>query len=73
LRVIAAIKARTAKQANQLLARTGEAFWAKDYYDHCIRSRSEEQKIARYIEQSPVKAGLCATAELWPWLSAHRT
>jgi REP element-mobilizing transposase RayT len=70
-RVIAAVKARSAKRANRLLARTGEAFWAKDYYDHWIRSRSEEQKIARYIEENPVKAGLCQTAELWPWSSAH--
>jgi REP element-mobilizing transposase RayT len=69
-RVVAALKARTAKRANLLLSRTGEAFWAKDYYDHWIRSRTEEQKIARYIEQNPVKAGLRETAELWPWSSA---
>ena len=69
--VIAAVKARTARQANHLLVRTGQAFWAKDYYDHWIRNRIEEQRIARYIEENPVKAGLCKSAELWPWSSAY--
>lgn len=66
---IGAIKARTAKHANQLLVRSGQPFWARDYYDHWIRNRNEEQKIARYIEQNPVNAGLCESAERWPWSS----
>ncbi len=71
-RVVGTVKARTAKQANRLLARTGQAFWAKDYHDHWIRDRNEEQRIARYIEQNPVNAGLCKSAEFWPWSSAHQ-
>lgn len=71
-RVIAAVRARTARHANRLLARIGQAFRAKDYYDRWIRNRAEEQRIARYIEENPVKAGLCKSAELWPWSSAYR-
>jgi hypothetical protein len=71
-RVIASVKARTAKRPNRLLTRTGEAFWTKDYYDHWIRSRFEEQKIAHYIEENPVRAGLCETSGLWPWSRAYQ-
>lgn len=69
-RAIQAIKARTAKQANFILGRNGQPFWATDYFDRCIRDRHEEQKIRLYIEQNPVNAGLCERAELWPWSSA---
>lgn len=71
-KAISLIKARTAKRANRLLARTSQRFWAKDYYDHWMRIRSEEHRIAHYIEENPVKAGLCETAALWPWSSADR-
>lgn len=70
--VVRAIKSRTAKRANGILAREGQPFWAKDYYDHWIRTRIEEQKIVRYIERNPVKASLCKSAELWPWSSAYK-
>jgi hypothetical protein len=29
------------------------------------------EKAIRYIEQNPVKAGLCKSPEDWQWSSAH--
>jgi len=47
-RVITAVKARTAQQVTRLLARIGQPRWAKDYYDHWIRSRTDEQVLLAY-------------------------
>jgi hypothetical protein len=41
-----------------------------DYFDRWIRNTIEEQRITRYIEQNPVRAGLCLVPEEWPWSSA---
>jgi hypothetical protein len=57
--------------ANRLLGRTGEPFWQKESYDHWVRSEIEWNRIAAYIEANPVKAGLVARAEDFPWSSAH--
>ena len=65
------IKACSARDANRLLHRTGHQFWARDYFDRWIRDRIEEQRTVRYIEQNPVKAGLCSTPEDWLWSSAN--
>ena len=70
-RVISRIKACSARDANRLLGQTGLRFWARDYFDRWIRDRNEEQRITRYIEQNPVKAGLCQAPEDWPWSSAN--
>jgi REP element-mobilizing transposase RayT len=69
-KVISSLKALSARDANRLLRRTGRQFWAKDYFDRWIRNSVEEQRIIRYIEQNPVKAGLCSAPEDWPWCNA---
>jgi REP element-mobilizing transposase RayT len=53
---IAWIKGRTAFEANRVLKRSG-SFWAKDYFDRWIRNRNECEKVIRYVERNPVKAG----------------
>ncbi len=69
-RCIAHIKGISAREANRLLNRTASPFWAKDYFEHQVRDSVEEQRIVRYIEENPVKAGLCRNIEEWPWSSA---
>ena len=66
------LKGFTARQANRLLGRTGEPFWQQESYDHWVRSEIEWNRIAGYIEDNPVKAGLVARAEDYPWSSAHK-
>ena len=68
-RVVSGIKVASAKAANGLLIRSGP-FWSRDYFDRWIRSSDEEQRVIRYIESNPVKAGLCAAAAEWPFSSA---
>ena len=66
------IKGFTAREANRLLGRTGKSFWQEESFDHWVRNQDEFNRIARYIEQNPVKAGLVKRAEDWPWSSASR-
>jgi putative transposase len=64
------IKGRTAREANLVLRRVGQPFWQHESYDHWVRNEKEFQRIAAYVEENPVSAGLAATPEDWPWSSA---
>jgi len=64
-------KAFTAKEANKILGRSGP-FWQREYHDRYIRDGDHFAKAMRYLEDNPVKAGLCAAPEDWPWGSARR-
>lgn len=66
------LKGSTARSANRISGRTGNPFWQYETYDHCIRSTLEFNRIVRYVERNPVRAGLAAAIEDWPWSSASR-
>ena len=72
-RLLKSLKGYTAYQANRVLGRTGEPFWQRESYDHWVRSQEEWQRIAAYIENNPVKAGVVSQAEEYRWASAHAT
>jgi REP element-mobilizing transposase RayT len=63
----------TARQANKVLNRSGQAFWQPESFDHWIRDDDEHERCCRYVEHNPVRARLCATPEDWTWSSAWRT
>jgi type I restriction enzyme R subunit/putative DNA methylase len=69
-RALKALKGSTARDANRLLGRTGEAFWQHESYDHWVRDATEWQRIANYIESNPVKAGLVVHPADYAWSSA---
>lgn len=71
-RITKAIKNFSARRANSILERTGQPFWQDESYDHWVRSPQELEKIVRYIERNPVKAGLVERAEEWRWSSAFK-
>ncbi len=60
----------TAHRCNKLLQRTG-SFWQPDPFDRYIRNERHYQNAVVYIENNPVKAGLCDKPEDWPWSSAR--
>jgi len=69
-KVTRSLKGITAKQANQMLARTGNPFWQEESYDHLVRNQPEFDRIRSYIEQNPVRAGLVMEAVQYRWSSA---
>jgi len=59
----------TGFEANRILSRHG-TFWQEESYDDLLRQPEEFQKVKRYIEWNPVKAGLVDAPEKYPWSSA---
>ncbi len=67
------LKGYTARRTNQYLARTGQAFWQDESFDHWVRNSAELERIIHYIENNPVTAGLVNHAEDWAWSSAAKS
>ena len=64
------IKSYTAHEANKLLNRRGQ-FWQHEPFDRYIRDRRHFVSVIEYIENNPVKAGLCAKPQDWRFSSAY--
>jgi putative transposase len=69
--VMQGIKGYTAYEINGLQEARGRVFWQDESFDHWVRDEEELIRIIDYIENNPVKAGLCARPEDWPWSSAR--
>lgn len=68
--IVGGWKSYTAKRANDILGREGQ-FWQPEYYDRYIRDADHYDTAVRYIENNPVKAGLCRDSGDWPFGSAR--
>jgi len=68
-RIVHSWKSYTAHEANKILGRTGR-FWFVESHDRYIRNEAHFANALAYIENNPVKAGLCTRPEDWPWSSA---
>lgn len=67
--MIHSIKSFTASKANKMLRRKGE-FWQRESFDRYIRNYEHFINTIDYIENNPVKAGLCKTYRDWKFSSA---
>ncbi len=65
------LKRFTARESNRILRRTRQPFWQDESYDRQVRNEREFARIGHYIEMNPVRAGLTATPEDFPWSSAR--
>ena len=45
--------------------------WHREYWDRFMRDERHFEQTRAYIHNNPVKAGLVASPEQWPWSSAH--
>jgi len=68
-RITNGIKGVTSRHARSILALRQKHFWQDESFDHWVRSPEQFDTIRAYIENNPVKAGLAAQPEDWPWSS----
>lgn len=68
--IIHSWKSFSAKEINKSLARQGTV-WQREYFDRYIRDDHHLAAAIAYILDNPVKAGLVARAEDWPFRNAR--
>ncbi len=69
-KIVGSWKSYTAHEANKIMRRSGK-FWQPELFDRYIRDGKHFRNAIAYIENNPVKAGLCAKPEEWCWGSAR--
>jgi len=67
--IMKCFKSYTSHEANKILDQHGQ-FWMEDYFDRFVRNQKHFAAAVAYIENNPVKAGLCRRPEDWPFSSA---
>ena len=65
-------KSFSAKAINKTRGAKG-AVWAADYFDRFIRDGIHFASAVSYVENNPVKAGLCRHSHDWPYSSANES
>jgi putative DNA methylase len=63
-------KSFTGKRINAEVGRRGPLWW-EEYFDRAIRDDAHFETAKSYIKANPVKAGLCALPDEWPFSSAR--
>lgn len=62
-------KSFSANKANSIMGKTG-SFWQREYFDRAVRNEEHFAAAIEYINNNPVKAGLCQTPADWLFSSA---
>jgi len=65
-------KGFTAHEVNKHLDRVGKPFWMDENFDHWCRDDAKLRGAVRYIVMNPVKAGLVAQWQNWPWTTVSQ-
>ena len=68
--IVHSCKSYTAHEANKILERSGRC-WFPEPFDRYIRNGEHFVNTIKYIENNPVKAGLCAKPSDWRFSNAH--
>jgi REP element-mobilizing transposase RayT len=71
-RTLQRIKSFTARHINEAHCSNGRV-WQPESYDHRIRSNRELQNVLAYVVNNPVKAGLVADWQQWPFTFLHES
>ena len=65
--ILKLIKGVSARSVNILLGTTGPV-WQEESFEHTVRNDGSFQEKLEYIRQNPVRRGLVAKPEDYPWL-----
>ena len=66
-KVMRGIKGTSARRINELLGRQGQ-IWQHESFDHVLRLKERSRAKYEYVCENPVRAGLAASADEYPWL-----
>lgn len=66
-KILKAMKGTSARSINKLLGRCGPV-WQDESFDHVVRGDESFAETVDYIRQNPVRKGLVAKPEDYPWL-----
>ncbi|MCH8977787.1 MAG: transposase [Armatimonadetes bacterium] len=69
-KIMQGIKSYTSHEIRRVLGGEGR-LWQPDYFDRMIRNEGHFERVLKYIEWNPVKAGLCQDPSLFPYSSAN--
>jgi REP element-mobilizing transposase RayT len=61
------IKGSSAHTINKVLRRRGHV-WRREFFDHVLRSDESTYSKVQYICENPVRKGLVADIDAYPWL-----
>lgn len=65
--IMSGIKGASAHSVNRMLGRKGTV-WESESFDRLLRQDEDRRSVAEYICANPVRAGLCATEDDYPWI-----
>ncbi len=65
--ILKLLKGTSARSVNKLFG-SGGPVWQEESLDHVLRSRGSFEQKLEYIRQNPVRRGLVAKPEDYPWL-----
>jgi REP element-mobilizing transposase RayT len=65
--ILKLIKGVSARSVNKLLGVSGPV-WQEESFEHTVRNNGSFQEKLEYIRQNPVRRGLVAKPEDYPWL-----
>ena len=68
-KIMHSLKSFTSNEVNRILKRSG-TLWMPDYHDRYIRNEKHFAAAVTYVENNPVKAGLCKRPSDWKFSSA---
>jgi len=66
-KIMSRLKGASVHLINRAMRRTGR-LWQRESFDHILRSDEKLEKVREYICMNPVRAGLAATPDEYPWL-----
>ena len=61
----------TSRQIIQACHLSPHVVWQDEYHEHRLRSDERTWATVDYDHENPVRAGLCAEPEEWPWSTAN--
>jgi len=69
--VMQGIGSVTWREVLKVIALSVPTFWEEEYHDHQLRTEERVWATIEYVHDNPVRRGLCARAEDWPWSTAN--